>query len=131
MRPTDRKYAPTHEWAKIDGDTILVGITDFAIEELSSGNTSDLVYCDLPDVGRIVENGETFGEIESVKAVADLNAPVAGEIVEINVEMEEHLELMTDDPWGKGWLVRIKPSGDDLDALLDAAGYDAHIATPH
>ena len=131
MRPTDRKYAPSHEWAKIDGDTILVGITDFAIEELSSGNTSDLVYCDLPDVGRILENGETFGEIESVKAVADLNAPVAGEIVEINVEMEEHLELMTEDPWGKGWLVRIKPSGDDMDALLDAAGYDAHIATPH
>ncbi len=131
MRPDDRKYAPSHEWAKIDGDTILVGITDFAIEELSSGNTSDLVYCDLPDVGRILENGETFGEIESVKAVADLNAPVAGEIVEINVEMEEHLEHMTEDPWGKGWLVRIKPSGDDLDALLDAAGYDAHIATPH
>ncbi|MFT4646924.1 MAG: glycine cleavage system H protein [Planctomycetota bacterium] len=131
MRPTDRKYAPSHEWAKIDGDTILVGITDFAIEELSSGNTSDLVYCDLPDVGRILENGETFGEIESVKAVADLNAPVAGEIVEINVEMEEHLEHMTEDPWGKGWLVRIKPSGDDMAALLDAAGYDAHIATPH
>lgn len=131
MRPTDRKYAPSPEWAKIDGDTILVGITDFAIEELSSGNTSDLVYCDLPDVGRILENGETFGEIESVKAVADLNAPVAGEIVEINVEMEEHLEHMTEDPWGKGWLVRIKPSGDDMAALLDAAGYDAHIATPH
>ena len=131
MRPTDRKYATSHEWAKIDGDTILVGITDFAIEELSSGNTSDLVYCDLPDVGRILENGETFGEIESVKAVADLNAPVAGEVMEINVEMEEHLELMTEDPWGKGWLVRIKPSGDDMDALLDAAGYDAHIATPH
>ncbi|MDF1836594.1 MAG: glycine cleavage system protein GcvH [Planctomycetota bacterium] len=131
MRPTDRKYATSHEWAKIDGDTILVGITDFAIEELSSGNTSDLVYCDLPDVGRILENGETFGEIESVKAVADLNTPIAGEVVEINVEMEEHLELMTEDPWGKGWLVRIKPSGDDMGALMDAAGYDAHISTPH
>ncbi|MCA9003216.1 MAG: glycine cleavage system protein H, partial [Planctomycetes bacterium] len=67
MRPDDRKYAPSHEWAKIDGDTILVGITDFAIEELSSGNTSDLVYCDLPEVGRMLEAGETFGEIESVK----------------------------------------------------------------
>ena len=131
MRPDDRKYTESHEWAKQDGDTILVGITDFAIEELSSGNTSDLVYCDLPDVGREVEAGETFGEIESVKAVADLNAPVAGEIVEVNNDLEEHLEHMTEDPWGAGWIVRIKPSGKELDGLWSAEDYEKHIAAPH
>ena len=131
MRPDDRKYTPSHEWAMQDGDTILVGITDFAIEELSSGNTSDLVYCDLPEVGRELESGETFGEIESVKAVADLNAPIAGEIVEVNHDLEEHLEHMAEDPWGKGWIVRIKPSGKELDGLMTAEDYDKHIAAPH
>lgn len=131
MRPNDRKYSASHEWAKKDGDTILVGITDFAIEELSSGNTSDLVYCDLPDAGRIVEVGETFGEIESVKAVADLNSPVSGEVIEVNGTLEEHLEQMAEDPWGAGWLIRIKPSGNEYDDLMDAAAYEAHIAAPH
>ncbi|HPF14432.1 MAG: glycine cleavage system protein GcvH [Planctomycetes bacterium] len=131
MRPNDRKYSTSHEWAKKDGDTIVVGITDFAIEELSSGNTSDLVYCDLPDLGRILEVGETFGEIESVKAVADLNAPIGGEVVEVNSSLEEHLEKMAEDPWGAGWLVRIKPSGSEYDELMDAEAYEKHIAAPH
>ena len=81
MRPDDRKYMESHEWAKLDGDTVLIGITDFAVEELSNGNEGDLVYCDLPEVGRQLEQGETFGEIESVKAVSDLNTPVLGEVV--------------------------------------------------
>ncbi|MEZ5973364.1 MAG: glycine cleavage system protein GcvH [Planctomycetota bacterium] len=132
MRPDDRKYAASHEWAKKDGDTILVGITDFAIEELSSGNTSDLVYLDLPEVGRQVEVGETFGEIESVKAVADLNSPISGEIVEVNTSLEEHLEEMAGDPWGKGWIIRIKPAdAADFDALMDSAAYEDHIAQDH
>ncbi len=131
MRPDDRKYAASHEWAKKDGDTYIIGITDFAIEELSSGNTSDLVYCDLPDVGRTIEAGETFGEIESVKAVADLNAPVAGEIVEINADLEDHLEHMAESPWDKGWIVRIKPTGNDYDSLMSAEDYEKHIAAPH
>jgi glycine cleavage system H protein len=128
MRPDDRKYLDSHEWAKVDADTVLVGLTDFAIEELSNGNEGDLVYCDLPEVGRLVEFGETFGEIESVKAVSDLNAPVGGEIVEVNSEIEEHLELLAQDPWGKGWLIRIKPSSTSLDGLLDAAAYESHLA---
>ncbi len=105
MRPNDRKYSETHEWVKFDGDTALIGITDFAVEELSNGNESDLVYCDLPDAGRMLTAGETFGEIESVKAVSDLNAPIAGEVIESNLAIEEHLEVLSKDPWGAGWLV--------------------------
>jgi glycine cleavage system H protein len=127
MRPDDRKYLETHEWALLDGDTVLVGITDFAVEELSNGNEGDLVYCDLPEVGRQLEQGETFGEIESVKAVADLNTPIAGEVVEVNGEIEEHLEILCQDPWRKGWLVRIKPTSKNLDHLLDAATYESQV----
>ncbi len=82
MRPNDRKYTKTHEWVKLDGENALVGITDFAVLELSNGNESDLVYCDLPEPGRMVGAGDTFGEIESVKAVSDLNSPIAGEVLE-------------------------------------------------
>lgn len=128
MRPDDRKYMESHEWAKQDGDTVLIGITDFAVEELSSGNDGDLVYCDLPEIGRVLEQGETFGEIESVKAVGDLNAPVSGEVVEINPEIEEHLEVLSQDPWQRGWLIRIKPDKMNLDHLLDAAAYEARVA---
>ena len=128
MRPDDRKYMDSHEWAKLEGDLVVVGITDFAVEELSNGNVGDLVYCDLPDVGRNVDAGETFGEIESVKAVSDLNAPVSGEIVEINSDIDEHLEVLSQDPWKKGWLIKIKPTDKSLDHLLDAAAYEKSIA---
>lgn len=130
MRPNDRKYTKTHEWVKQDGDTVLVGITDHAVEELCSGNEGDLVYCDLPESGRAVEAGETFGEIESVKAVADLNAPIAGRIVEANPAIEDHLEILSRDPWNAGWMIRMKPSNPKLDdaELMDAAAYDAYVA---
>ena len=128
MRPDDRRYLDTHEWAKLDGDLVVVGITDFAVEELSNGNEGDLVYCDLPDVGRDIDQGETFGEIESVKAVSDLNAPVAGEIVEINNDIDEHLEVLSEDPGKKGWLIKIKPADKSLDHLMDAEAYEKHIA---
>ena len=127
MRPDDRKYTQTHEWVKPDGDTMLIGITDFAVQELSNGNDSDLVYCDLPEPGRALAAGETFGEIESVKAVSDLNAPVAGEVVESNPAIEEHLEILAEDPWDKGWMVRLKPASKSLDGLMDAAGYEAFL----
>jgi len=128
MRPDDRKYTESHEWAKLEGDTVLIGITDFAVEELSSGNEGDLVYCDLPEVGRVLDAGETFGEIESVKAVADLNSPVAGEVLEINGEIEEHLEVLSQDPWERGWLIRIKPATRSLEHLKDAAEYESLLA---
>ncbi len=130
MRPNDRKYTKTHEWVKPDGDTVLVGITDFAVQELCSGNEGDLVYCDLPEPGRMLEVGETFGEIESVKAVADLNAPIAGTVVEVNVGIEEHLEVLSRDPWNAGWMVRIAPRTKTFEGseLLDAAAYESFLA---
>ena len=130
MRPDDRKYTKTHEWVKLDGDTILVGITDFAVNELCSGNEGDLVYCDLPEPGRVLDAGETFGEIESVKAVADLNTPVAGTVKEVNVAIEEHLEILSRDPFQEGWMVRLEGSAKSLDdpELLDVAAYEALIA---
>ena len=127
-RPDDRRYAETHEWIKPDGDTMIVGITDFAVRELSSGNEGDLVYCDLPEIGRVLKAGETFGEIESVKAVADLNSPVAGEVVEINTSIEEHLEILSKDPWKEGWLIRIRPDAKSLDKLMDVKAYEAFLA---
>jgi glycine cleavage system H protein len=129
MRPDDRKYTKSHEWVKLDGDTALIGITDHAVNELCSGNEGDLVYCDLPEAGRQVEAGETFGEIESVKAVADLNAPIAGEVVERNLAIEEHLEILSSDPWEQGWMIRIKPRAKALPAdLMSAEEYERHIA---
>ena len=128
MRPDDRKYFESHEWVKPDGDTMLIGITDFAVHSLSNGNEGDLVYCDLPEVGRLLEAGDTFGEIESVKAVADLNAPISGEVVGVNEEIEDHLEVLSKDPWNKGWLIRIKPASKSLDKLMDAKSYERFLA---
>jgi glycine cleavage system H protein len=128
MRPDDRKYAKTHEWVKADGDTVLIGITDFAVQELSNGNDSDLVYCDLPEPGRVLGAGETFGEIESVKAVSDLNTPVAGEVVEVNGSIEDHLEILAEDPWNKGWMIRVRPDKKTLDGLLSAEDYEKLLA---
>lgn len=127
-RPDDRRYTETHEWVKADGDNVLIGITDFAVKELSNGNEGDLVYCDLPDVGRVLEAGDTFGEIESVKAVADLNSPLAGEVIEINATIEDHLEVLAKDPWEKGWLIRVKPDSKAYEKLMDAKGYEKFLA---
>lgn len=131
MRPNDRRYTETHEWAKIEGEMIVVGITDHAVQALSNGNVDDLVYCDLPESGLQVEAGQTFGEIESVKAVSDLNAPVGGEVVETNTAIEDHLEVLSKDPWSAGWMIRIKPSSRNLDHLMSAEQYEKHISQPH
>jgi len=128
MRPDDRKYAETHEWVKADGDTMLIGITDFAVQELSNGNDSDLVYCDLPEPGRVVAAGDTFGEIESVKAVSDLNSPVAGEVLEVNSAIEDHLEILAKDPWNQGWMIRIRPQTKSMEGLMSAREYDDFVA---
>jgi glycine cleavage system H protein len=108
MRPDDRKYTKSHEWVKLDGDTALIGITDHAVNELCSGNEGDLVYCDLPEAGRQVEAGET---------------------VERNLAIEEHLEILSSDPWEQGWMIRIKPRAKALPAdLMSAEEYERHIA---
>ena len=130
MRPDDRKYTKSHEWVKLEGNVATIGITDFAVQELCSGNEGDLVYCDLPEPGRNLETGETFGEIESVKAVADLNTPVAGTVAEVNLAIEEHLEILSRDPWNEGWLVRLQAKSKTLDGddLMDVADYEALVA---
>mgnify|MGYP003573696881 CR=1 FL=1 len=121
-RPDDRKYTKTHEWVMIDDDVVTVGLTDFAVKQLN-----DLVYVDLPEVEDLTQKDNPFAEVESVKAVADINSPVSGEVTEINEEASENLELITKDPFGKGWLARIKMSTpSDLDGLMDLADYEKH-----
>ena len=130
MRPDDRHYTKTHEWVKQDGDIAQIGITDFAVNELCSGNEGDLVYCDLPEVGRNLEAGETFGEIESVKAVADLNTPVAGTVSDVNPTIEEHLEVLSRDPFHEGWMIKIQLRSKTIDTaqMLSAAEYEAFLS---
>jgi len=124
MRPDDRSYLPSHEWASIDGDIVTVGITDFAVSQLG-----ELVYLDLPDTGRAVSRGQAFGEVESVKAVSDLNCPVDGEVVEVNAGLPDDLSALQDDPLNGGWLIKVKVAGADaLEGLLDAAAYEEVVA---
>lgn len=119
------KYAKTHEWVKLDGNLATVGITDFAVQALT-----DLVYIGLPAVGRSFLVGEVFGEVESVKAVSDLYAPLAGEVAEANAKVADDLGKLSDDPFGAGWLIKLKvtdPAG--LPALMDRAAYEAYCAS--
>jgi glycine cleavage system H protein len=118
--PSDRKYTKDHEWIRVEGDTAEVGITQYAQEQLG-----DVVYVDLPDAGKAVTAGDSFGSIESVKAVSELFAPVSGEVVEVNAELREHPERVNKDPHA-AWMIKIRPSGKgDVDALLDSAQYQA------
>ena len=119
MIPTNCRYLESHEWARQDGDLIVVGITDFAVKHLT-----DLVFIDLPEVGETIERGSRFGEIESVKAVSDLNSPVSGEIVEVNSELADNLDRVASDPFGAGWMIKVRPSsGNPFEGMLDAAAY--------
>ena len=120
MTPDDRMYQKTHEWAKLDGDVVTVGITKHAVEELT-----DLVYLDLPEAGAAAKKGEAFGEIESVKAVSELISPVDGKIVEVHEEIADDLDAINTDPYGAGWMVKIEVSGDAaLDGLMTAQQYE-------
>ena len=121
--PTDLKYTPTHEWVRVDGDTATIGISDHAQSELG-----DIVYLDLPNVGRALQKGEGFGSVESVKTVSDVYSPVAGEVIEVNGALGAQSDLVNTDPYGGGWLVKVKLSNpDDLDALLDPTAYEATL----
>ncbi|MEE3285926.1 MAG: glycine cleavage system protein GcvH, partial [Planctomycetota bacterium] len=102
MDPATLKYSRSHEWLHLDGNTATIGITDFAVEALT-----DLVYVELPEVGRALAAGEIFGEVESVKAVSDLYAPVAGEVVEINSGLPDDLDALGEDPFGRGWMIKL------------------------
>ena len=121
--PSDLKYTEEHEWVKVDGDTVSVGITSYAAEELG-----DIVFVDMPGAGATVAKGDTFGTIESVKTVADLFAPVSGEIVAVNEALEDTPETVGEDPYGAGWIIKIKMSDPaDLDALLSSEDYAAKL----
>ncbi len=124
--PSDRRYTATHEWALLDGEEIVVGITDHAQSELT-----DIVYVNVPAIGTDVAKGSSVLVLESVKTVADIYAPVAGVITRVNEELKPHPELINQDPYGKGWIFRLRPSGTvsmALPQLLDAQGYLAAVA---
>lgn len=121
--PEDLRYTEDHEWARSKGGRVVVGITEFATDQLG-----DIVYVELPAVGEGVTKGEAFGVVESTKAVSDLYAPVSGKVVEINSPLVDAPEGINEDPYGDGWMIAIEPSDPkELDALLDAKAYTALV----
>lgn len=122
MDSSDLRFTRTHEWIRLDGEIATIGISDFAVKQLT-----DLVYVELPEVGRNVNAGDSFGEVESVKAVSDLYAAVAGEIVEVHEALADNPALLSDDPFGDGWIVRIRvTSPEAIENLLNADDYRRH-----
>ena len=124
MSPDELHYLESHEWVGRDGDLAVVGISDFAV-----GQLTDLVYVDLPKPGATVTRGETFGEVESVKAVSDLYSPVTGEVVEVNDALEDEIGPLSEDPFGAGWLLKVKPTDESGEGLMDRAAYEEHCQT--
>lgn len=121
--PTNLRYTSDHEWIRVEGQEAYVGITDYAQSELG-----EIVFVDVPTVGEVVAKNETFGSIEAVKTVSDLNIPVTGEVLEFNETLNDQPELVNNDPYGEGWIVKIAiKDAAELDTLLDAAGYEATI----
>lgn len=123
--PRELHYTESHEWVRLDSDdTILVGISDFAQHQLG-----DLVFVELPDVHAALDQGDELSVVESVKTAADVYAPISGEVIEVNQQLESRPELINQDPYGDGWICRIKPSDlDELDELMDADEYEAKVA---
>ena len=123
MYPDELRYTRDHEWVKIEGDTGTVGITDHAHSELG-----DIVFVDLPEAGSTVGQGDEFGTVESVKAVSELYCPLSGEVLEVNPALEDTPELVNQDAYGEGWMVKIRLSDTaQLEELMDAGQYQAHV----
>ena len=119
----DLRYSREDEWTRVEGDRITIGVTDYAQQQLG-----DVVFVELPEVGRTLEGGEPFGVIESVKTVADLYAPISGEVVEVNSALAETPEAVNEDCYGDGWMIVVSPSDpSEIEALLDKGGYEQHI----
>ena len=119
MIPENLKYSNDHEWLKMDGDIAYVGITAYAAEQLG-----DIVFVDVPSVDETLEQNEVFGSVEAVKTVSDLMLPIGGEVIEFNEELDGNPALINTDPYGEGWIVKIKPTNAaEADTLLDAAAY--------
>jgi glycine cleavage system H protein len=122
-RPDNARYSETHEWAVLKGDVLTLGVTDWAVEHLG-----DLVYVDLPDPGTELEQGDTACEVESVKAVGEVYCPVSGKVLEVNAGLADDPAPLAADPFGKGWLVKIKVSdGTGFEKLLDLPAYEKHL----
>ena len=121
--PSNLKYTQEHEWIRVEGDEAYVGITDYAQSELG-----EIVFVDVPTVGETVGQGEVFGSIEAVKTVSDLNMPVTGEVLEINGALDVQPELVNNDPYGEGWIIKISvKDAAELDNLMDAGAYQAML----
>ena len=115
----DMRYVESHEWSRWDGDEIVCGITDYAQESLS-----DVVYVELPDIGDVLETGDTFGVVESVKAASDLFMPLGGEVLAVNAALEESPDLVNHDPYNEGWMIDIKPGNpSEIDTLMGSDAY--------
>ncbi len=122
--PAELKYSRDHEWIRRDDDLLVLGITDFAQSELG-----DIIFVEFPDVEASFEQGEVFGTVEAVKTVADLFMPVSGEVVEVNSSLEDTPEQVNGDPYGLGWLVKVRPTdSSQLDGLMDASAYKALVS---
>ncbi|HET6897410.1 MAG TPA: glycine cleavage system protein GcvH [Vicinamibacteria bacterium] len=123
MDPADRKYTKDHEWVRVEGDQGTVGITDYAQKQLG-----DVVYVELPEAGRKLKEHETFGTVESVKAVSELFSPVAGEVTEANTALVQSPEALNADPYGKAWMIKVRLSdAKAVEALMDAAAYQKYV----
>ena len=121
--PTDLRYCKSHEWVRLEGDVATVGISDHAQHELT-----DVVFVELPTIGREVDLGDPIAVVESVKAASDIYAPIGGEVVEANPEVEADPSLVNTDPYGKGWIFKLKvKDATSVDSLMDSAAYQAHI----
>lgn len=119
--PANLKYTKEHEWIRVEGEVAYVGITDYAQSELG-----EIVFVDVDSVGETIEQGAVFGSVEAVKTVSDLNMPATGEVLEFNEALNDHPELVNNDPYGEGWMVKITVNNPaELDNLLDAEGYKA------
>ncbi len=122
--PQELKYTKDHEWARLEGDVVYVGITDYAQKELG-----EIVYVDVDTEGEELNAEDVFGSIEAVKTVSDLLLPIQGEVLELNGELEDAPELVNEEPYGKGWIIKLKPANvEDLEGLLSAEEYQALIA---
>jgi glycine cleavage system H protein len=127
VNPQDCKYTREHEWVRLEGDTATVGITEYAQTELG-----DVVFVELPAPGTRVTQGQSFGVVESVKAASDLYAPLGGEVIEANGALQDSPDLVNKEPFGGGWMIKVRPAGAaGLDALMDAAAYESYLETLH
>lgn len=121
--PTNLKYTKDHEWIKIDGDTATIGITDFA-----QGELGDIVYVEVETIGETLDKDEVFGTVEAVKTVSDLYLPLTGEILEFNEDLEDEPEMVNEEPYDKGWMIKMKIANqDEVKELMDAETYKSHI----